>query len=154
MRFFATARTELIVAAALFAFGDLSCAALTEFKFPGCDFQVWLRKDAEIENSVLSAFGFDGSEKSRQSALIRLINALEIKIRNFQVELSSKVREVDELKAQVAAAKASRDFQTAHFIDAATDANQQVVALQIEILEIYFQYYLLLVLQNWVTYIS
>ena len=37
MRFFVTARTELIAGAALFSLGDFLCAALTELKFPGSD---------------------------------------------------------------------------------------------------------------------
>ena len=37
MRFFATARTELIAAATLFSLADLACYSLIEFDFPGAD---------------------------------------------------------------------------------------------------------------------
>ena len=63
-----------------------------EFKFPGLNFQVWLRKDADIDDNILAAFGFNGSERSRQTSLFQLIEALENKTRNFQVG-NRKIRE-------------------------------------------------------------
>ena len=62
------------------------------FKFPGSNFQVWLRKEPHIDETVIAAFGFDGSERSRQSSLKKLIKAIEEKIRNFQV-CNKKLRE-------------------------------------------------------------